>query len=62
MNEIIMFIISFLLGIFVIKVGIDNSNSARYSKEILEELIEIKELIKSKKKEDDPTWPGSGLM
>lgn len=40
-----MLIIYLLLGIFVIKVGIDNSRSTQLSKEILNELKEIKELM-----------------
>lgn len=42
---IVMLIIYLLLGIFVIKVGIDNSRSTQLSKEILNELKEIKELM-----------------
>lgn len=40
-----MLIIYLLLGVFVIKVAIDNSRSTQISKEILNELREIKELM-----------------
>lgn len=45
MGIIVMLIIYLLLGIFVIKVGIDNSRSTQLSKEILNELKEIKKLM-----------------
>ncbi|MBP1992999.1 hypothetical protein [Paenibacillus eucommiae] len=48
---IIMFIIYALVGALIIKAGVDNSRSTQYSKEILNELREIKELMKSNKNE-----------
>lgn len=56
--EIVMFLFAMLLGAIVIKVGMDNSKSTQYSKEILDELKEIKELMKKNGREDDPFWPG----
>lgn len=45
MSIIVMLVIYFLLGVTVIKLGIDNSRSTQISKEILNELREIKELM-----------------
>lgn len=45
MSEIIMIIIGFFVGALMIKMGIDNSNSTKLSKEILAELREIKEIL-----------------
>jgi hypothetical protein len=45
LSIIVMLIIYFLLGVLVIKLGIDNSRSTQISKEILNELREIKELM-----------------
>lgn len=50
--ETITFILPLVLGlffgIFVVKLGIDNSQSTKYTKEILEELREIKELLRER--------------
>ncbi|WP_193571509.1 hypothetical protein [Paenibacillus psychroresistens] len=45
MGVIIMFIVYLVVGALIIKVGIDNSKSTQYSKEILQELRDIKELM-----------------
>lgn len=51
LSIIVMLVIYFLLGVFVIKLGIDNSRSTQISKEILNELREIKEQMSRNKYE-----------
>ncbi|GIP45177.1 hypothetical protein J45TS6_36360 [Paenibacillus sp. J45TS6] len=51
MSGIIMFIVYLLVGGLIIKVGVDNSKGTQYSKEILKELREIKELMMKDKNE-----------
>lgn len=46
-----MLIIYLVVGALIIKIGIDNSKSTQYSKEILNELREIKEIMISNKHE-----------
>lgn len=48
MNTIIMFVVSFLLGVFIVKIGIDNSRGNQHTKEIIQELREIKEILRDK--------------
>ncbi|WP_213534600.1 DUF5453 family protein [Paenibacillus sp. J45TS6] len=51
LSGIIMFIVYLLVGGLIIKVGVDNSKGTQYSKEILKELREIKELMMKDKNE-----------
>lgn len=45
---IIMLAVYLLLGAFIVKLGIDNSKSNKYTKEILQELREIKEILRER--------------
>lgn len=44
-----MSVVSLLLGAFIVKIGIDNSKSNQYTKEILQELKEIKEFLRDRR-------------
>ncbi|MFD0959037.1 hypothetical protein [Paenibacillus chungangensis] len=48
MGMILMIIIYFLLGALIVKLGIDNSKATKQTQEIVEELREIKEILKYK--------------
>ncbi|MED5017368.1 hypothetical protein P9847_08605 [Paenibacillus chibensis] len=45
---IIMLVVYLLLGVIVIKLGIENSKSHKVIEEILEEIREMKEIIRDK--------------
>ncbi|WP_017686914.1 hypothetical protein [Paenibacillus sp. PAMC 26794] len=49
MGMIIMLVVYLFLGIYVVKVGIDNSKNSQHTKEILSELMEIKDLLKERR-------------
>ncbi|MEK4367028.1 hypothetical protein [Paenibacillus sp. FSL R5-0473] len=49
LGMIIMLVVYLFLGIYVVKVGIDNSKNSQHTKEILSELREIKELLKEQR-------------
>lgn len=44
-----MLVVSLFLGIFVVKIGMDNSKSNQYTKEKLQELREIKEILRDER-------------
>lgn len=46
---IIMLVVYLFLGIYVVKIGIDNSKNSQHTKEILSELREIKDLLKEQR-------------
>lgn len=48
-GTILMLVVSLILGIFVVKIGMDNSKSNQYTKEILQELREIKEILREER-------------
>ncbi|MFF2483281.1 hypothetical protein [Paenibacillus sp. NPDC058071] len=48
MAFILSLIVYFLLGALVVKLGIDNSKMNKHTQEILEELREIKSILKDK--------------
>lgn len=43
---ILLLVLSLFFGVFVVKLGIDNSQTHKLTKEMLEELREIKELLR----------------
>lgn len=45
---ILMFVLFLFFGIFVVKLGIDNSQTNKLTKDILQELREIKELLRER--------------
>ncbi|WP_339256861.1 hypothetical protein MKZ12_22585 [Paenibacillus sp. FSL R5-0713] len=49
MGMIIMLVVYLFLGIYVLKVGMDNSKNSQHTKEILSELREIKDLLKERR-------------
>ncbi|OAB25549.1 hypothetical protein PMSD_27745 [Paenibacillus macquariensis subsp. defensor] len=51
LGVVIMFMTYLIVGGLIIKVGVDQSKGTKYSKEILNELREIKELMKKDKYE-----------
>ncbi|MBB3109987.1 putative membrane protein [Paenibacillus phyllosphaerae] len=53
MGVLAMIIIYFILGALVVKVGIDNSKNTHYVRELLEEVRELKEIIKQQNKRED---------
>lgn len=48
METILIFVVFFMLGIFTVKIGVDNSKNNQYTKEILQELKEIKEILRER--------------
>lgn len=48
-GTILMLVVSLFFGIFVVKIGMDNSKSNQYTKEILQELREIKEILREER-------------
>ncbi|GAK42948.1 hypothetical protein TCA2_5442 [Paenibacillus sp. TCA20] len=48
METILIFVVFFMLGIFTVKFGVDNSKNNQYTKEILQELKEIKEILRER--------------
>jgi hypothetical protein len=48
-GTILMLVVSLFLGIFVVKIGMDNSKSNQYTKEILQELREIKGILREER-------------
>lgn len=42
-------VLSFLIGVFCVKFGMDNSKQSKYNEEMLQELRDIKELLEQRK-------------
>ncbi|MCM3783459.1 hypothetical protein M3231_10775 [Neobacillus mesonae] len=49
--DIVLVIVSFVIGIVVIRLGIDYSNNTKYNRQILQELREIKQHLKERDSE-----------
>jgi preprotein translocase subunit YajC len=49
LQTILILVLSLFFGVFVVKIGMDNSKSNQYTKEMLEELREIKEILRDER-------------
>lgn len=48
-----MLVVSLFLGIFIVKIGVDNSKTNQYTREVLQELREIKEILRDQEYEEN---------
>ena len=46
---VISLVVSFLIGVFCVKFGMDNSKQSKYNEEMLQELRDTKELLEQRR-------------